>query len=30
VLDKDGWFATGDIGIMDHQGFIKIVDARRT
>jgi long-chain acyl-CoA synthetase len=26
VLDKDGWLATGDIGIMDERGFIKLVD----
>jgi len=26
VLDGQGWFATGDIGIMDECGFIKLVD----
>jgi long-chain acyl-CoA synthetase len=26
VLDKEGWFKTGDIAILQHDGFIKIVD----
>ena len=29
VLDEAGWLATGDIGIMDENGFIRLIDRKK-
>jgi long-chain acyl-CoA synthetase len=29
VIDREGWFATGDVGVMDERGYIKIVDRKK-
>lgn len=29
VFDEDGWLATGDIGVMDARGFIRLIDRKK-
>lgn len=29
VLDRHGWLSTGDIGVMNEQGFIRLVDRKK-
>jgi long-chain acyl-CoA synthetase len=29
VIDNDGWLATGDIGVMDSRGFIRLIDRKK-
>jgi long-chain acyl-CoA synthetase len=29
VFDNDGWLATGDIGVMDSRGFMRLIDRKK-
>ncbi len=29
VIDAEGWFSTGDIGVMDDKGFVRLIDRKK-